>query len=306
MQTIKMHVFVMVCVATLCSLTMADGMDGQVDNARDDLGLYYQITGGIFTNGQTYNGDHASGGVFRYIHDDPDDAHTNAFQQWARDDWFTENAGLALTMKNNDAVVYYNNDIEDGAPSGFYNDLETSIAGLYMSYAMSNNYDWIYSGHFKLEQDTTVDTLIGYFDGTGYYGHFDPDNPLIGYRMNIWDCVMDGVYPMPSTNSFTGDVFSSDSTAGTFSWSDTGVVREYSGWPAGKTDPIYRLVYTLDAPLTLEAGEYFFSHDAIITFPSRPRPCWGCSASALPAQDCASVPEHGDFDSLMSMSMNGL
>jgi len=75
---------------------------------------------------------------------------------------------------------------------------------------------------------------------------------------------MDGVYPMPSTNSFTGDVFSSDSTAGTFSWSDTGVVREYSGWPAGKTDPIYRLVYTLDAPLTLEAGEYFFSHDAII------------------------------------------
>jgi hypothetical protein len=114
-----------------------------------------------------------------------------------------------------------------------------------------------------LAEETTVDTIIGYFDGTGYYGNFDPDSPFIDYRMNIWNCVMDGAYPMPSTNSFTGDVFSSDSTAGTFSWGDTGVVRKYSGW-GGKTDPIYRLEYTLDAPITLAAGEYFFSHDAII------------------------------------------
>ena len=69
---------------------------------------------------------------------------------------------------------------------------------------------------------------------------------------------------MPSENSFTGDVFSSDYVSGTFTWSDTGVARHYSGWEEGVTDPIYRLVYSLDEPLVLSAGEYFFSHDAVI------------------------------------------
>jgi hypothetical protein len=238
-------------------------MDGQIDNSTDAFGRYYQITGGIFVNDQTYNGDNASGGVFRFIHDgNPHPwGYPDAFQQWRRDDWFPENAGLALTMKNNGAIVYNNNGIEDGTHGGYYDDSQTSIAGLYMSYAMSNNDDWIYSGYFKLAEETTVDTIIGYFDGTGYYGNLDPSN--LSYRMNIWNSVMDGAYPMPSTNSFTGDVFSSDYVAGTFSWSDTGVVRKYSGW-GGSTDPIYRLVYILDTPLTLSAGEYFFSHDATV------------------------------------------
>ncbi len=262
-------IYMIVGILLSTSITAQAIMDGQVDYSTDSLGLYYQITGGIFTNGQTYNGDNASGGVLRYIHDDPDDTtYANAFQQWARDDWFEETAGLALTMKNNDTIVYNNNGIEDGTHGGFYDDTQTSVAGLYMSYAMSNNYDWIYSGYFKLEEATAVDTLIGYFDGTGYYGNFDPDNPLIGYRMNVWNCVMDGVYPMPSNNTFTGDVFSSDNMAGTFAWSDTGVARHYSGWGDGVTDPIYRLEYTLDTPLILPAGEYFFSHDATIPEPA--------------------------------------
>jgi len=262
----KTCLFTMLLVISFCGLTMADAMNGHIDNSTYDLGRYYQITGGIFTNDQTYNGDNASGGVFRFIHDgDPHPwEYPSAFQQWARDDWFPENAGLALTMKNNGAIVYNNNGIEDGTHGGYYDDTLTSIAGLYMSYAMSNNDDWIYSGYFKLLEETTVDTLIGYFDGTGYSGNFDPDNPMIDYRMNIWDCVMDGIYPMPSENSFTGDVFSSDYVAGTFTWSDTGVARHYSGWGEGVTDPIYRLVYSLDEPLVLPAGEYFFSHDAVI------------------------------------------
>jgi hypothetical protein len=245
-------------------------MNGHIDNSTYVLGRYYQITGGIFVNGQTYNGDNASGGVFRFIHDgNPHPyGYPDAFQQWARDDWFPENAGLALTMKYNGTIIYNNNGIEDGTHGGYYDDTLTSIAGLYMAYAMSNNDDWIYSGYFKLAEQTTVDTIIGYFDGTGYYGKFDPDNPLIGYRMNIWNCVMDEIYPMPSANSFIGDVFSSDNVAGTFSWSDTGVARNYSGWDPPKTDPIYRLEYHLDTPMTLPAGEYFFSHDATVPEPA--------------------------------------
>jgi hypothetical protein len=262
-------IFVAVCIFLAVSSTSQAVMNGHIDYSTDHFGRYYQITGGIFTNGQTYNGDNASGGVFRFIHDgNPHPwGYPQAYQNWTRDDWFTQNAGLALTMKYNGSIDYNNNGIEDGTHGGYYDDSQTSIAGLYMSYAMSNNDDWIYSGYFKLAEETTVDTIIGYFDGTGYYGNFDPDDPAIGYRMNIWDCVMDGIYPMPSADTFTGDVFSSDSVAGTFTWSDTGVVRKYSGWGEGVTDPIYRLVYTLDEPLVLPAGEYFFSHDATIPAP---------------------------------------
>ncbi|MBN1806655.1 MAG: hypothetical protein JW837_15510 [Sedimentisphaerales bacterium] len=264
----KRKVLITVCVVAGLLLAASNAaqavMDGQIDYSMDTYGRYYQITGGIFVNGQTYNGDNASGGVFRFIHDgNPHPwGYPGAFQQWVRDDWFPANAGLALTMKSNGAIVYNNNGIEDGTHGGYYDDSQTSIAGLYMSYAMSNNDDWIYCGYFKLAEETTVDTIIGYFDGTGYYGNLDPSN--LNYRMNIWDCVMEDGYPMPSTDSFTGDVFSSDNVAGTFSWSDTGVVRKYSGWGDDKTDPIYRLVYTLDTPLTLPAGEYFFSHDATV------------------------------------------
>ncbi len=244
-------------------------MNGHIDNSTDAFDRYYQITGGKFVNGQTYNGDNASGGVFRFIHDGNPHlwGYPEAFQKWRRDDWFVENAGLALTMKNNGAIVYNNNGIEDGTHGGFYDDSLTTIAGLYMSYAMSNNDDWIYSGYFKLAEETTVDTIIGYFDGNGWYGGFDPDNPSIGYRMNIWNCVMDGIYPMPSADTFTGDVFSSDNVAGTFTWSDTGVARNYSGWDPPRTDPIYRLEYHLDTPLVLSEGEYFFSHDATVPAP---------------------------------------
>ena len=43
--------------------------------------------------------------------------------------------------------------------------------------------------------------------------------------------------------------------------SNTSVVRVFSD---GSTDPIYRLTYDLTTPITLEAGEYWFSHDATV------------------------------------------
>jgi len=38
--------------------------------------------------------------------------------------------------------------------------------GLYRGYSMPNNWDSVYAGYFKIEQTTTVDTMIGYFDAS--------------------------------------------------------------------------------------------------------------------------------------------
>jgi hypothetical protein len=252
---------VFVTVLLFALVSWAADFDGQADNQIDSLGWYYAITGGRFPNGQTYNGDNASGGTFRFLLDDP--AWGYPIQNWRKDDWFPENAGLALTMKYEDSVVYDNNGIEEGDPDAFYHeDTNANLAGLYRGYCMSNNWDWIYSGYFKLNSPTTIDTIIGYFDCVA---GLDPDSPHIAYRMNIWSSIPDGAGLIPAVNSFTGDVFSTDSTSGTFSWSDTEVDRYYSGWPAPHTDDIFRLVFGLDEPITLQPGEYFFSHDAVIT-----------------------------------------
>jgi hypothetical protein len=170
-------------------------------------------------------------------------------------------------------IKFDNNLIENGEPYGpgdFYNDAlcenPNPIAGLYGGYCMSNNYDWIYAGYFKLNEATTVDTIIGYFDARN---GFDPFDPAIGYRMNIWSSIASGTSMMPAyTGSFDGDVFCSDGIAGTITVSDTGVKRHYSGWGEGVDDIIYRVTLTLDTPITLDAGEYFFSHDAIVPEPA--------------------------------------
>jgi hypothetical protein len=216
---------VFVTVLLFALVGWAADFDGQADNQIDSLGWYYAITGGRFPNGQTYNGDNASGGTFRFLLDDP--AWGYPIQNWRKDDWFPENAGLALTMKYEDSVVYDNNGIEEGDPDAFYHeDTNANLAGLYRGYCMSNNWDWIYSGYFKLNSPTTIDTIIGYFDCVA---GLDPDSPHIAYRMNIWSSIPDGAGLIPAVNSFTGDVFSTDSTSGTFSWSYTEVDRYYSG-----------------------------------------------------------------------------
>lgn len=253
-------------VVGVCLLLAGPGLanfDGQADNQRDDLGYYYAITGGKFPTGNSPNGDNATGGTFRYLLDDPSWG-SYPLAQWNKDDWFPSNAGLALTLKSGGSTVYDNNGIEDGTYGSYYDGTgiaqSSTVPGLYRGYSMSNNYDWIYASYFKLEQDTTIDTIIGYYDENS---GFDSDSPSIRYDMNIWSAVQQTTTSwMPAVTSFTGDAFSAKSAGGTFSWSYTGVDRVFGDDYGNAHDEIWRLTYRLDAPITLKAGVYFFSHDA--------------------------------------------
>jgi hypothetical protein len=232
----------------------------------DAYGYYYIITGGLFPTGTIPNGDYASGGTFRYLTDDPAWGYT--IDAWQKDGWFADNAGFALTMKNGSGIVYDNNGLETNAYGDYYNQNGSHGSdGLYRGYSMSNNWDWIYAGYFKITATTTVTQMIGYFDANGGASDpvpFNPFAPQISYRMNIWSNVAGDLLPT-NTGSFTGDVMSSDTSAGSFAVTDTGVVRVFSD---NSTDPIYRLTYTLDNPLVLQPGEYWFSHDAQVPAPA--------------------------------------
>ncbi|MHB0947210.1 MAG: PEP-CTERM sorting domain-containing protein [Sedimentisphaerales bacterium] len=245
-------------------------MDGQGDNQTDVYGYYYAITGGKFVNGQTVNGAKTTGGSMAYLLDDPSWG-SYTIDTWNKDGWFTQTAGLALTMKSGNSTVYdnFNNNAGDfyTCPPG--GQASGATPGLYRGYCMSNNFDWIYAGYFKLTEAITITQITGYFDENA---GFDADNPLIGYRMNIWSNldVDKGTYiqKTPSIASFSGDVMSSDNTAGTFSWGDTGVDRIFGDDYGNAHDDILFLTYTLDTPITLQAGEYWFSHDATVPEPA--------------------------------------
>ena len=244
----------------------------------DALGYYYAITGGVDPDGagagtigtDGINGQSASGGTFRYITDDP--AWGYAIDTWRRDDWFNTNMSLAMTFLNDGNPVYDNNGIENGTYGNYYNATAQGLAsastpGLYRGYAMSNNFDLVYAGEFIVFEPMTIDTMIGYFDATA---GLDPADPNLAYRMNIWSSTtpyegaVNVAYDPVNTNSFVGDVFSSDTTAGTMAWSDSGVDRVFGTDSGSMTDDIFRLTYTLDNAITLQPGVYFFSHDAAI------------------------------------------
>jgi hypothetical protein len=118
----------------------------------------------------------------------------------------------------------------------------------------------IYSGYFKLDRPVTFDKISGYF---ACVAGFAPNHPRIGYRMNIWSVKREGDMLMPAEQSFTGDVFATDNRRGDFEYKDTGVVREWTQLPE-KADKVWRLTYTPKEAVTLQPGEYFFSHDAVI------------------------------------------
>jgi len=255
---------VIIVLITVNSIVWAGTtFDGQPDYEYDIYGYYYAMTGGLFPTGTIPNGDNASGGTFRYITDDPAWGYT--IDTWHKDDWFPQNASLALTMKNGSNFVYNNNGIETGTYGNYYDATaqglpSTSTPGLYRGYAMSNNYDFIYAGYFLITEETTIDQIIGYYDENS---GFDSDNPLVQYRMNIWSNVDGDLLPV-NTGDFTGDVFSSDYVLGTFSWGDTGVDRVFGPEAPyySMTDDIFYLKYTFDSPMTLDPGVYWFSHDA--------------------------------------------
>ncbi len=227
--------------------------------------FYYVITGnsGKLPASQVRNGDNATGGTMRFVTDDPAWGHPT--QQWQKDDWFPQTAGLALTLKNGGSTVYDNNGIDDGSYGNFYNAQaqQTSNAntpGLYRGYSMVNNWDWIYASYFELTQATTFDTIVGYFDLNSDSGLADFLSNH-GILMSLWSETTDGSRLPVDTGSFVGDVFSTATSAGTFSISDTGVDRVFDN---GTTDDIYRVEYRLNSPLTLDAGGYYFSNAAAV------------------------------------------
>lgn len=265
-------------VALSSSAALAAPLDGQSDYGTNTYGYYYAISGGQFPTGTTPNGDNGSGGTFRFLVDDAAEWGRNPAESgvWQKDDWFSDNAGIGLTLRNSGAIVYDNNGLEADAASPadptYYNyhtgNYPTGGHGAHTAYSMSNNFDWVYAGYVKVETTTTVDQLTGYFayssnSSDPLTAGFDPSDPNIGFRMNIWSNV-DGDLLPTDTNSFDGDVFTSDGAGGSFSWSDTGFDRVGST----SSQDIYRLVYTLDAPITLQPGEYWFSHDAAVPEPA--------------------------------------
>lgn len=249
-------------------------LNGVGDNQTDVYGYYYAITGGLFPTGNAPNGDNASGGTFRYMTDDPAWGLPSAYQQWAKDDWFPQNAGLALTLKSGSTTVYDNNGIETGTYGNYYNAQaqglpNASTPGLYRGYSMVNNFDFIYATYFKIEQDTRIDTIIGYFDPNGGASDpyaFNPLSPYIAYLASIWTAVDDpnSANPdsyLPATNTFLGDFFTTWGTAATVTVSDTGVDRVFSD---GSSEDIYRVVFALEDPISLPAGVYFFNHSVAL------------------------------------------
>lgn len=245
-------------------------------NGAADYGLgsyYYTIQGGKALPGTTRNGDNGSGGVYRFLTDEPTYGYPT--DSWQKDDWFAPgqagpygNHGLAMTFFNGGSIVFDNNGIEDGtipggtSAGGYYNNqgggADSAWAGLYRGYSMHNNWDWVYASYFKLESETTITKMVGYFDGNPAL--FDPSASYLSYMMNIWSETA-GLLPT-NTGSFRGDVFSSDRSAGeagAFSWSDTGVDRVFAD---GTTRDIYRLEFTLNSALVLGPGDYYFSHSA--------------------------------------------
>ncbi len=255
-------------VAGAADSTSSD-FNGRAEHQTDQVGYYHVITtgrgaGGAFPTGEAY----PEGATFRFVTDDPD--WDLPIQAWQYRDWFPPTTTLAMTMWSDDTLLYVNHGIEDGQTGTFYRArLDASGAptlfapGLSSFFSMSNNYDMIYAGAFRLEEPITFNRISGYFacvDG------FDPNDFRVGFRMNIWTAAVrpeNPEIPLPEIDSFTGNVFSTETVRGKFEYVKTGVERD---WTELERDarPIWRLTYALEEPLTLPAGDYFFSHDAVL------------------------------------------
>lgn len=285
MDSVRSHAYRgMLCIllalaaatAPLAAQCLPDGFNQAPENQTADFGYYYAVTGGKYPTGSIPNGDNASGGTFRRIWDDPLWGVGN-LNVWRPDDWFPENAGLALTMLNDGAIVYDNNGIEDGTYGDFYtwfDENDPPPPGLYRGYCMPNNYDHTYATYFKLEEDTTVDTLIGYFDGNGVDGaELVPTSAALRYRASIWSGEQTGttgagnpIY-YPVCTGFYGDVLYTGAGAHWWEVSYTGVDRIFPPGPTynGLTDPIWRVTFHLENPVTFPAGVYFWAHYVLLT-----------------------------------------
>lgn len=237
-------------------------------------GFYFVLTGGKIPPGQNKTSLSGLFSPVAFRHQDVQSWGGEGYRRWTTNlqltQAITDTAGLALTLRNGPgSIVFDNNGIETNTQGTYYDNSfgkttripDSAKAGLYTAYSMSNYLPAAFAGYFKLNAPTTFTQIIGYFDPNGTPElRFDPS--LYTYRMNIFSNDPSGQRDKPKeTGSFTGDVFSSDRTGGTFDYSDTGVKRVFSD---GATDPIFRMVYTLTSPVTLPAGEYWFEHDAVV------------------------------------------
>lgn len=269
------RVFIVAFTTGLLALLMAGSnhypFNGSADNPTDEDGYYYALTGGKFPTGDIPNGDNASGGTFRFILDDSSWG-GYPLNVWNKDDWFPENAGLALTLMKGNSIRYDNNGIIDGSHGGFYDytdvpetsDWTRHVPGLYRGYVMPNNWDWIYATYFRIVEETEFDTIIGFFDETS---GFDRNAANVDYRFQIWSSVQTGPNTyMPAVASFSGDVFDSDNIEGIFEVKYSGIDRVFPSWYDFK-DPIYQNSFKLKKHFTLQPGVYFFSHQAVLVTP---------------------------------------
>ncbi len=261
-----------VSVSVGASVSQADVTVPVVPN-----GFYFVLTGGKIVNGQNKN---TLSGVFSPVafrNEDQTAWGSNGYRQWTTNlqltDPYTPTAGLALTLTNVGTIVYDNNGLENGTFGDYYDNSsrfttripDSAKSGLYEAYCMSNYLPASFAGFFRLAAPTTFTQITGYFDPNGTPElRFNPADPNFKYRFNIFSNDATRGDKPKETGSFTGDVFSSDRTAGTFAFSDTGAKRVFSD---GASDSIFRMVYTLGTPVTLPAGDYWFEHDAAVPNP---------------------------------------
>jgi uncharacterized protein (TIGR03437 family) len=235
------------------------------------LGFYYSVLGGKAVAGETLNGVSGAQSALAFRESDAVTWGSGpGFNAWSDltglGAMYSVVTGTAVTLFNGTNVVYDNNGLETASFGTFYNNTggppDAQKPGLTDLYSMSNYFPNVYAGYFTLAQPATITQMIGYFDASGTPSlPFDPANPYVKYRMNIFS-MASGNLPTNTTN-YVGDIFTSDTTAGTFAYSQTGV-NMISSTSTDVPKPIYRLSYTLKTPLTLAAGQYWFEHDASV------------------------------------------
>jgi uncharacterized protein (TIGR03437 family) len=235
------------------------------------MGFYYSLLGGQPVSGQTLNAVAGTTSALALQQNDQLSWGMSGYQAWTNatglGSSYSSSPGLAITLYNGKTFVYDNNGLDTGTYGTFYNNTggpsDSLKPGLTDLYSMSNYFPLVFAGYLKLSQPTTITQMVGYFDILGSVTlPFDPANPYVKYRFNVWS-MAPGDLPTQTTNFFTGNIFSSDTSAGTFAYTDTGVHIVSSGAGNAPKD-IYRLSYTLATPITLPAGEYWLSHDASV------------------------------------------
>ena len=215
--------------------------------------------GGKAVTGQTVNGVDA----LAYRQSDQVAWGAAGFNQWihpASSMIDSTVSGEAVTFKNGGTTVYDNNGIDAGTAGNFYNNAgggaDSTKPGLTNLYSMSNYFPLVMSTYMKLSSPVTVTEMIGYFDGNGSRGttvrsdesvYQIPDEHLVECRRTS----------RPTPGTYAGDVFSTDTTAGTFTVSNTGMTR-VSSTAGAAPDPIWLLSFKPSSPMTIPAGEYWF------------------------------------------------